>query len=198
MRSGSGSRSNQAAALTGNSAPKSTNQKIRTATAQIAVSRDGHRALVECIAGEETPESGGASVINHERNGEKSGAEGSRTLDLCIANAALSQLSYRPRRSALPPLCRCPSRDGWRSANPPDVTIDSAERETANDVRPTRHLRGRSAACKGCVKRLATPISSEKRSEFAGRIEWGARPENRMRDRLRRVAVFFASCSSCC
>ena len=24
------------------------------------------------------------------------GAEGSRTLDLCIANAALSQLSYRP------------------------------------------------------------------------------------------------------
>src|SRR5215212_6099343 len=27
----------------------------------------------------------------------KSGAEGSRTLDLCIANAALSQLSYRPR-----------------------------------------------------------------------------------------------------
>jgi hypothetical protein len=26
-----------------------------------------------------------------------SGAEGSRTLDLCIANAALSQLSYRPR-----------------------------------------------------------------------------------------------------
>ncbi len=25
-----------------------------------------------------------------------SGAEGSRTLDLCIANAALSQLSYRP------------------------------------------------------------------------------------------------------
>gem|GEM_PF-1532894 len=27
------------------------------------------------------------------------GAEGSRTLDLCIANAALSQLSYRPDRS---------------------------------------------------------------------------------------------------
>jgi hypothetical protein len=27
---------------------------------------------------------------------EESGAEGSRTLDLCIANAALSQLSYRP------------------------------------------------------------------------------------------------------
>ena len=26
----------------------------------------------------------------------KSGAEGDRTLDLCIANAALSQLSYRP------------------------------------------------------------------------------------------------------
>jgi hypothetical protein len=30
----------------------------------------------------------------------KSGAEGSRTLDLCIANAALSQLSYRPRNPA--------------------------------------------------------------------------------------------------
>ena len=27
----------------------------------------------------------------------KSGAEGCRTLDLCIANAALSQLSYRPK-----------------------------------------------------------------------------------------------------
>ena len=27
---------------------------------------------------------------------ESNGAEGSRTLDLCIANAALSQLSYRP------------------------------------------------------------------------------------------------------
>ena len=27
---------------------------------------------------------------------QSSGAEGSRTLDLCIANAALSQLSYRP------------------------------------------------------------------------------------------------------
>src|SRR5258707_9585678 len=28
---------------------------------------------------------------------EESGAEGSRTLDLCIANASLSQLSYRPK-----------------------------------------------------------------------------------------------------
>ncbi len=28
----------------------------------------------------------------------KSGPEGSRTLDLCIANAALSQLSYRPKK----------------------------------------------------------------------------------------------------
>ena len=28
---------------------------------------------------------------------ESNGAEGSRTLDLCIANAALSQLSYRPK-----------------------------------------------------------------------------------------------------
>ena len=27
---------------------------------------------------------------------QESGAKGSRTLDLCIANAALSQLSYRP------------------------------------------------------------------------------------------------------
>ena len=27
----------------------------------------------------------------------ESGAKGSRTLDLCIANAALSQLSYRPK-----------------------------------------------------------------------------------------------------
>jgi hypothetical protein len=27
----------------------------------------------------------------------RSGAKGSRTLDLCIANAALSQLSYRPK-----------------------------------------------------------------------------------------------------
>lgn len=30
------------------------------------------------------------------RNGRNGGAEGDRTLDLCIANAALSQLSYRP------------------------------------------------------------------------------------------------------
>ena len=30
------------------------------------------------------------------RKNHQSGAEGSRTLDLCIANAALSQLSYRP------------------------------------------------------------------------------------------------------
>ena len=30
---------------------------------------------------------------------EESGAEGSRTPDLCIANAALSQLSYRPNRA---------------------------------------------------------------------------------------------------
>ena len=29
----------------------------------------------------------------------RSGAEGIRTLDLCIANAALSQLSYRPKES---------------------------------------------------------------------------------------------------
>ena len=28
------------------------------------------------------------------------GAEGNRTLDLCIANAALSQLSYRPTQGA--------------------------------------------------------------------------------------------------
>jgi len=30
----------------------------------------------------------------------KGGAEGDRTPDLCIANAALSQLSYRPNRDA--------------------------------------------------------------------------------------------------
>ena len=30
-----------------------------------------------------------------------SGAEGSRTLDLCIANAALSQLSYRPESAGM-------------------------------------------------------------------------------------------------
>ena len=33
---------------------------------------------------------------------KKSGPEGSRTLDLCIANAALSQLSYRPGGSQSP------------------------------------------------------------------------------------------------
>jgi hypothetical protein len=32
---------------------------------------------------------------------EYGGAEGDRTLDLCIANAALSQLSYRPSISAV-------------------------------------------------------------------------------------------------
>ena len=32
------------------------------------------------------------------RNGRNGGAEGDRTLDLCIANAALSQLSYRPTK----------------------------------------------------------------------------------------------------
>ncbi len=34
-----------------------------------------------------------------------SGAEGSRTLDLCIANAALSQLSYRPDSEGPKGLC---------------------------------------------------------------------------------------------
>jgi hypothetical protein len=37
-------------------------------------------------------------VINRTKN---SGAEGSRTLDLCIANAALSQLSYRPNEAVV-------------------------------------------------------------------------------------------------
>ncbi len=37
---------------------------------------------------------GWASMISHEK--VTGGAEGDRTLDLRIANAALSQLSYRP------------------------------------------------------------------------------------------------------
>ena len=35
----------------------------------------------------------------------KGGAEGDRTPDLCIANAALSQLSYRPNRDAESSFC---------------------------------------------------------------------------------------------
>jgi hypothetical protein len=35
----------------------------------------------------------------------KGGAEGDRTPDLCIANAALSQLSYRPNREAESSFC---------------------------------------------------------------------------------------------
>ena len=32
---------------------------------------------------------------------QDSGAEGNRTPDLCIANAALSQLSYSPKREGI-------------------------------------------------------------------------------------------------
>lgn len=38
----------------------------------------------------------------------KGGAEGDRTPDLCIANAALSQLSYRPNRDAESSFCGAP------------------------------------------------------------------------------------------
>src|SRR6266566_5134208 len=49
--------------------------------------------------------------------GKFGGAEGDRTLDLCIANAALSQLSYRPTERELYPffvICQ-PRRRGSRS-----------------------------------------------------------------------------------
>ena len=41
----------------------------------------------------------------HFVKGLKGGAEGDRTPDLCIANAALSQLSYRPNRDAESSFC---------------------------------------------------------------------------------------------
>ncbi len=49
------------------------------------------------------------------------GAEGDRTLDLCIANAALSQLSYRPTTRAGIVKTRCPSskQTGRRRRLPP-------------------------------------------------------------------------------
>ena len=43
---------------------------------------------------------------------EFGGAEGDRTLDLCIANAALSQLSYRPTRTACAGLVRREGANG--------------------------------------------------------------------------------------
>ncbi len=58
-----------------------------------------------------------------------SGAEGGRTPDLCIANAALSQLSYSPRHNAPPD-----SRGGERTAQ--KVSRHLRQTEPQSPVRP--------------------------------------------------------------
>ncbi len=68
----------------------------------------------------------------------RSGAEGSRTLDLCIANAALSQLSYRPSCAAV--AAWGIDRLNSRIANLPcqkGVAADLAERQYARENRFT-------------------------------------------------------------
>ncbi len=85
-------------------------------------------------------------------NGRNGGAEGDRTLDLCIANAALSQLSYRPtkRGGIVMRPCRGSKQDPGAAATPAGTFVYRFEpmriREaTAEDL--GFHCRRQCGAC---------------------------------------------------